>query len=711
MQKSIFLILFSMVFLTAIFAKEIPRKIARIYNSDDQLSIIDNELDRGLEMATNYLGLKMEYIDLAKGLPSDEEMEEYYASIVWLFDYNFEGAKEFWTWQKRQFKNGKRSILLQQPRPGLIRQTGEEAQADLINSTLREMNFEINLHYSDFTPDISIVSINSEMAEFERSLTYEIPHFYESKSLSDENEVFLRLRLNSEDMYSDCIVSTPKGGIIMGDFVYYMDPYTFKKQWRVNPFKFISKSLGITNHPRLDYTTMNGRRIFYSHIDGDGFNNATSALKNNKKATSAEVVFEKVLKKYNSTPITVSVITAEMDPKKEGRSNSISLARKIFSLPNIEPASHTYTHPLVWNKTMTHASDIQKYENVKKIEFHNNAMTMYRPEGYVYSPTAEITDSVAYINENLLPSNKKCELLLWSGNCLPSLREMDIIHKENLMNINGGDSRLDDLHPSYLYMAPLYRKVGPYYQIYTSNANDNLYIEEGNPASNGSFQTMITTFKRSETPMRVAPINIYYHFFSGSTIAGTQALINLYDWALSQSIFPMYTSDYYNLVQGFIDAKLYEYGENHWGVENNKNCRTLRFDDSKLYPDLKQSKGVLGFKHYQGNLYVSLTDDLKKEIVLSKKPPKERFLSEASGNVNNLSGLQKNTIQFESYLFGDTQFIWKNFPKRNEVTVHYQVEGSEMKQINTHVLDDGTLDFTLIGLGKCSVSLVINEKS
>jgi hypothetical protein len=230
----ILLILVTFLFVGAtsgtVFAEETPRTVLRLYNSDDQLSIIDNELDKGLEMAVHQLGLKVEYKDISKGLPNEKEMEKYYAVIVWLFDYHFKGAEEYWKWQKQQFLNGKRAVLLQQPRPGLIRATGEKTAAELINDTLKVMGFEIGLNYTDFAPDIRIVSKDSSMVEFERKLDQELPHFYESKSLSSENEVFLRLEQVSKGLFSDAIMTGPLGGIIMGDYVYYMDPYTFKKQ-------------------------------------------------------------------------------------------------------------------------------------------------------------------------------------------------------------------------------------------------------------------------------------------------------------------------------------------------------------------------------------------------------------------------------------------------------------------------------------------------
>jgi hypothetical protein len=38
----------------------------------------------------------------------------------------------------------------------------------------------------------------------------------------------------------------------------------------------------------------------------------------------------------------------------------------------------------------------------------------------------------------------------------------------------------------------------------------------------------------TEKPYRIKPINIYYHFYSGSKLAAFNALKEVYDWAIKQ---------------------------------------------------------------------------------------------------------------------------------------------------------------------------------
>src|SRR5690606_1597373 len=62
---------------------------------------------------------------------------------------------------------------------------------------------------------------------------------------------------------------------------------------------------------------------------------------------SAQVLYRRILKKY-PVPMTVSVIEGEIGP--QGAHPELShelepIARQIFALPNVEIASHSYSHP------------------------------------------------------------------------------------------------------------------------------------------------------------------------------------------------------------------------------------------------------------------------------------------------------------------------------------------------------------------------------
>jgi hypothetical protein len=94
-------------------------------------------------------------------------------------------------------------------------------------------------------------------------------------------------------------------------------------------------------------TTLDGHRMLIVHIDGDGFPSRAMMPGN---AYSGKVILDEILKRY-PVKSTVSVIEGEVGlsgkwPKLSPALEAI--AREIFALPNVEVASHSYSHPFNW---------------------------------------------------------------------------------------------------------------------------------------------------------------------------------------------------------------------------------------------------------------------------------------------------------------------------------------------------------------------------
>ena len=132
------------------------------------------------------------------------------------------------------------------------------------------------------------------------------------------------------------------------------------------------------------------------------------------------------------------------------------------------------------------------------------------------------TISVKYINETLLPSGKKVRTFFWTGNCEPTPAAVKLCQELGIDNINGGDSIFDRKNPSYTSLAPLGVEVGGYRQIYAPNSNENIYTNEWHGPYYG-FKFVLETFGNTESPVRIKPINIYYHYYSGERWAALNA--------------------------------------------------------------------------------------------------------------------------------------------------------------------------------------------
>ena len=134
---------------------------------------------------------------------------------------------------------------------------------------------------------------------------------------------------------------------------------------RIDPFAFLTSSLQLPAIPAPDVTTENGRRLFFSHIDGDGFPSLSESPGN---PPAGDVLLKEILEKYR-VPTTMSVIEAETSPQglyPKMSQQLEAIARRIFRLSHVEIASHTYTHPFRWDNSVRHGI----FQEDKEAVFH-----------------------------------------------------------------------------------------------------------------------------------------------------------------------------------------------------------------------------------------------------------------------------------------------------------------------------------------------------
>jgi hypothetical protein len=406
------------------------------------------------------------------------------------------------------------------------------------------------------------------------------------------------------------VVTGPWGGFAAAEYARFQFPGESGAQWWIDPFAFFREALGVEGWPRPDTTTLCGRRIFYSHIDGDGLRNRSEVRVG---ASSGQVILEEILSRYR-LPTSVSVVAAEVEPTQLGSPEFQELARAIYRLPNVEAGSHSYTHPLDWEKQTR----------------------SFALPGVPYSVETETAGSIRYIEERLLPPGKRVRLFQWSGSTRVTEEAIAILDRLGLPNINGGDTMRDREWPSYTRVAPLMRQVGRHWQTYTSASNENLYTRRWTGPYYG-FRYVIETFQNTERPRRVTPVNVYYHYFSGERIASLAALRLVHEWVERQPLARLFTSEYLAIIEGFRTARVARTLEG-WRVWSHGTLGTMRFDDTAAHVDLGRSTGVLGYLHHQGALYVHLAGPAPAVIVLGDRPPAAPYLVQSSHRVTGWRG-------------------------------------------------------------------------
>ena len=78
------------------------------------------------------------------------------------------------------------------------------------------------------------------------------------------------------------------------------------------------------------------------------------------------------------------------------------------------------------------------------------------------------------------------------------------------------------------------------------------------------FRRVIDYFRFTDSPRRLKPIGIYYHFYSGTKAAAIKALHDVYAWAREQETFPVWASEYAAAVRGFEEASLARRLDGRW---------------------------------------------------------------------------------------------------------------------------------------------------
>lgn len=196
---------------------------------------------------------------------------------------------------------------------------------------------------------------------------------------------------------------------------------------------FLGKALAA---PVPDTTTREGRRVFYSHIDSTGFATPSTLP---GFPLCAEVMRDRILDRY-FLPVTVSVCEAEVRgwlPHQDG-SDAASLqhtARSIFSMPQIQAASGSFSRPEKWTAGIGIASKLNEHAQTQRRDMER-----------------EIAGSMVYIHRQLLPEGKEVKVMLWPENAVPTREALRFCASMGVQTLPGAalTGPADAAHPMRL---------------------------------------------------------------------------------------------------------------------------------------------------------------------------------------------------------------------------------------------------------------------
>jgi len=721
----------------------IPRTILALYDSRVSEQPFYTAAHQMAEMPLNHLGCRVRYADVSKPLPAPDSLSDIRGVLMWMESGEMQDPEGFLRWAEEVAARGKAFVLIGDL-AFMADSRGEPTSGFLVNRFLKSIGLRCLFDWTPITYDVSLEILDPRVVGYERKFDGVIPPFEKIRAIDPDSRVFLRILAAAgrkdyggkglRQTAADLVVVTPNGGYVASGYTHFSDPENDRKSWILNPFEFFRQAFRTDDLPKADTTTLSGNRIYYSHIDGDGWRNISMVPKYARRPTiSAEVILKEVLEPFTDLPVTVGPVAADLHPDWLGRELDREVARRIFALPHVELGNHTFSHPFDWGFFEDGDPDkeipyLDRYEHSWKqslapswIAYWSDLFGLDRKviasdhrEGAYETPRAfalepfslemEILGASAFI-ESLAPPGKKVRIIQWSGNTRPFEEAIRTARLAGLANINGGDTRFDRDFASVAWVAPVGRQVGSEIQIYASNSNENTYTDLWSDRYFG-FVHLIRTFENTETPIRLKPINVYYHMYSGEKLSSLNAVLANLRYIRTHKLCPVPTSRFAMIGTGFFTAEFARLGPDRWLVRNHGQLQTVRFDGSTFKQvDFPRSRGVIGQKHFQGSLYVAL-DRSETEPVIALKahaaphllPDASRpYLVEGRWDVWNLEIETGGRFRFQTAGYGPGILLWK-VPRPGTYTVTTTDEKGEVQPAVFSSGDSGVLTIE-IGYG------------
>ena len=570
-----------------------------------------------LQMPLEWMGYELDYLNVGRVSPPTE-LDARYCGVI--FDENlklpYAGEEWYVNWILRQTARGLKVLFCGQ----------YPLQQDLQRGRLlRGLGLWGSFTQLTKPHEIKLRVVDPRMMNFEAQTHVHLAEIEDSRAPRD-GTVYLSVTSRDETANAvqfDAVYTAPWGGALL-------DPYnTFQVSTEdqaslFDPFALLNEIWPAGAFPVPDATTKDGRRIFFSQIDGDGFNGVTSFA---GSRICAELVRDHVLNKY-PLPVTASLIESimlglEVGQKESEPARLEAVARSIFALPHVQAASHSYSHPYVW---IDHDEEY--------IPMYENWSLVLKPEAGLsgVDPEREVAGSIAYV-QSLLPPGKKCDLMLWSGNCRPGAAAIQACRRIGVENLNGGNTTISQRHPYISNISPRVMTWEGELQVLSGVQNEFVYTRNWKGPFFGGFRQVRETFEKTGSPRRLKPVNLYYHFYSAATPGALKALTEACDWVMERKLHSMTAVAFARTARDAWSTRIYRTGEDRFALVNQGHARTFRLPAGDVVPDLAACRGVTGFVREPDGLYVHTTGLPVTDLVLASAPAPQLHMESSEAEI------------------------------------------------------------------------------
>lgn len=664
----------------------VKREILALYDGAADPEIQQSMLHRAAELPLNHLGYVVHYHDVRTTLPPADTVAATYAAVLTWFNTELKEPRPYLRWAAAVARRGVRLIIF-----GDIGGDDGGRSLDLVNAMLEPMGLR---HLGDFirsTDGSRAIVHDVQSYGYEGNLGPVIPGLA-AVAVADPRRTKALVEVEAgpdeRGRRTIAVAAGPGGAYAASFFEVRYNPHAERLSWLINPFRIFSLVLGTGPMPIPDVTTVTGRRLYFSHIDGDGWNNgAQMSPYLEAEKIASEVMLKELIEPYPDLPVTVGLIAGDVLADEGGNPETEGTARQMYALPQVEIGSHTCTHPFTW-------SFYQPYDRARELKLVNEAQSESEgrmhwlgkmvglpgfasqeyvsgsnklPRAYLRHPfdLGQEVDRAIELTERLAPPGKKLKVYQWSGDALPFEAAIARTRHAGLRNINGGDSRFDAEFPSMIYVPPVGLEVGHQRQIYAVNSNENTYTNDWT-GPYYAFRNLAETVRNTELPRRLKGINIYYHTYSAERQASLDAVKAMLDLARSMPIAPITTSHYAAIADGFYTTRIRQSAENLWTIEGRGALDTIRFEDAEaIATDFSRSEGVLGETRHAGALYVALDPENQAPKVAisprtgSESSPERPVLVNARWQISKLAWQSACEFSFSAQGFGKGEMDWR----------------------------------------------------
>ncbi len=700
------------------------RQVLALFDSTQEPQPDTTRVHRFLEFPLNHLGLTVTYWDLAKGLPSAGVLEDHRAVITWFVD-EVANPGAYLKWAATQAQLGTRFVVFESVGSSL-------ALADMpsVNAFTKQLGVEFAPRWIPAEQAGRVIMRDEEVMNFEADGNTALPGYMVLTPANAAATPHLVIQSNDPEAraptQSAVVVSSPGGGYAAAGFVFRYDTAGNRLSWILNPFAFLTTALDLKLAPIPDTTTIAGRRLYFSHIDGDGWNGLVDIA--GTVSSVAEVVLDTLIAPYPNLPVSVGLIAADADPAHGGLESAQVSAAKLFELAHVEVASHTHSHPFRWSfferysrqrelgmvlakRAVALHQASQGQAQVQRFTARNSAIRLWLlsqdysdglPRARVrraFDLQTEVAGALAAATR-LAPEGKRAALYLWSGNTRPFEGAIKASRQSGARNMNGGDARYDREYPSIMYLPPIGRPVGKERQIYAVNSNEHTYTNDWRGPYDGQVK-LAETWDNTDFPARFKGMNLYYHMYGAAKPESLNALKYLLDRVQSSKVIPIEASKYAAIADAFYEVKTTQLGPLKWRVSERGALQTVRFDNATARAiDWSQSQGVLGYNTHANALYVALDQSVADAVVaLTAAQPKagnaiRPYLVESQWSGSKLK-VRGCGFDMDVQGYGTGEMTWGGVRPGDYQVTFVSSDGTSKQSLMTSATDEGQLKFVL----------------